>query len=75
MDGGDDVGHVDALGDEARFAADHGVIDFARFFVARVGGFDQLAPKLSFELSDRFLLHTCSSSEHYFVTRGVLKPF
>ena len=78
--GGDHVGHVSALGDQTWFAADHGVIDFARFFIARVGGLDQLAPELTFELSNGFLLHGCPPyPENRFdillCHGGVLKPF
>jgi hypothetical protein len=56
--GGNYVGHVGALGDQARFTANHGVIHFALFLVARVGGLDQIAPELTFEFSDSFLLHS-----------------
>ncbi len=54
---GNHVGHVGAFGDQARFAADHRVVDLARLVVTRVRGFDQLAPELSFQLSNSFLLH------------------
>jgi hypothetical protein len=57
MNGGNHVGHVSALGDQTRFAANHGVIDFALLLVARVGGLDQITPELTFEFSDSFLLH------------------
>ncbi len=57
MNGGNHVGHVSAPGDQTRFAANHSVIDLARFLVPRVGGLDQLTPELTFELSDDFLLH------------------
>src|SRR5436190_16505794 len=55
--GGNDVGHIGASCDQARFTADHGVVDFPRLLVTRVGGLDQLAPELSFQLIYGFLLH------------------
>jgi hypothetical protein len=55
--GGHHIGHVSALGDQTRFATNHGVIDFALFFVARVSGLEQITPELSFEFIDCFLLH------------------
>jgi hypothetical protein len=54
---GNDIGHVSTLGDQARFAADHGVVYFACFVVSRVGGFNQLATELISEFIDGFLLH------------------
>ena len=48
----DDVGHVGALRDQARLAADHGVVDFAGLVVARVFRLDQFAAELSSELID-----------------------
>jgi hypothetical protein len=57
LNGGHDVRRVRAPGDQARSAADHGVIDLAGFLVARVRGFDQITPETSPELSDGFLLH------------------
>src|SRR5882672_5052812 len=53
--GGNHVGHVGALGDQPRFAADHGVIDFAFFLIARVGGLDQITAEPTLEFSDSFL--------------------
>ncbi len=55
--GGDDVGHVRALCDQARLAADHGVVDLARLVVPRVSRLDQFPPQLALELGDGFLLH------------------
>src|SRR5947208_2999572 len=40
-EGGDYVRHVRAFGDQARLAADHRVVDFARVLIGRVGGLDQ----------------------------------
>src|SRR6185436_6736195 len=55
--GGDNVGHIGAFCDQARFAADHAVVYLPRLLVTRVGGLDQLAPELTFELIYCFLLH------------------
>src|SRR5207244_12276025 len=57
MNRGNHVGYVSTLGDQTRFAAHHGVIDFAVFFLARIGGLDQIAPEPAFKFSDSLLLH------------------
>ena len=81
MNGGNYVGHVSALGDQARLTVDHRVVDFARFFVARVGGLDQLSAELTFELSNGFLFHgflrirKISRIEYHSAMGGVLKAF
>ena len=53
--GGDHVGHVDALGDEARLLVDHPVVDFAGVLVGGAAGLDQFSAKLGAELGDFFL--------------------
>jgi hypothetical protein len=80
MNGGHHVGHVSASGDQTRSAANHGVVDFAGFLVARVGGLDPLAPELAFELIDGFLLHGSLLHRNIrfdfqFVLGGVREPF
>src|SRR5580704_6848236 len=57
MNGSDYVGHVSALGDQTRFATDHSVIDFARFFITRVGWLDKITPELIPELNNGFCFH------------------
>ena len=54
--GGHDVGHVGAPGDEPRLAADHSVVNFPLFLIAGVGWLDQLSPELAAKLVDRVLL-------------------
>jgi hypothetical protein len=58
MNGSDYVGHVSALGDQTRFATDHGVIDFARFFITCVGGLDKITAELIPELNNGFFFHS-----------------
>jgi hypothetical protein len=57
LDRGDHVGDVGALGDQAGFAIDHGVINFALSVVTRIRGFDQITPELTSEFSHILLLH------------------
>src|SRR5581483_1442325 len=81
VNGSNHVGDVSALGDQTRFAADHGVINFARFLVTRIVRFDQLSAQLSFELIKRFLLHGLPPDpeyhgfDNYSATAGVPNPF
>ena len=57
LQGGNHVGYVGALHDQARFAANHPVMDFPSFFVAGVAGRDEFASKLSLELANVGFLH------------------
>jgi hypothetical protein len=57
MNGRHYVGYVGTLGDQTRFAINHGVVDFALFLVLLAGRFNQLTAELTFEFIDIFLLH------------------
>ena len=46
-DGGDDVGHVDAAGDQRRAPVDHAVIDAAALLIGGVAGLNHLAAQAS----------------------------
>ena len=57
VDGGNDVGGVDAAGDQSRAFVDHRVIDFARGVVSGVGGLDEFAAERSFQFLDGWCRH------------------
>ena len=53
IDGADDVGDVDAAGDQARVAVDHAVIDLPRGGIVRVAGADQRAAQACLKVLNR----------------------
>ena len=53
---GHHVGHIGALGDQPRLAADHGVVNLPGALIARVARLNQFTAELAAELRHRILL-------------------
>src|SRR5262252_4144923 len=52
FNGGDDVRHIGAVGDQKRPTVDHAIVDFARGVITRVALFDELSAQAGFEGSN-----------------------